>query len=52
LATTEAVESLSIRWPGGHTEHFHTLPINTTIEFVEGEPTWTDVYARARAAKG
>ena len=52
LATTEAVDSLSIRWPGGHTEHFHTLPINTTIEFVEGEPTWTDVYARARAAKG
>jgi hypothetical protein len=46
LAEIEAVDSLDIRWPNGLRQRFENLPINTTIQFTEGEPSWDGVYSK------
>jgi len=46
LAEIEAVDSIDIRWPNGLRQRFENLPINTTIQFTEGEPSWTGVYSK------
>ena len=51
LAKIDAVESVEVWWPSGLKQTFTDLPINNTVEFVEGESDWVDVYQRARARK-
>ena len=51
LADLEAVTSVTVRWPGGATQVFHNLPINKTLEFIEGHHDWTDVYEQANSAR-
>ena len=51
LAKIEAVESVEVWWPSGLKQTFTSLPINNTVEFVEGETDWVDVYKVARARK-
>ena len=46
LAAIEAVDSIEIRWPSGLRQRFENLPINTTIQFTEGEPSWASVYSK------
>jgi tetratricopeptide (TPR) repeat protein len=52
LAEAASVEFLEIRWPGGMVQRFENLPINKTLRFTEGQPSWTDVYVKqSKAAK-
>jgi tetratricopeptide (TPR) repeat protein len=44
LASLDAVDSLDIRWPSGLRQHFESLPVNTTIQFTEGQAAWKPVY--------
>ncbi|MEQ1886949.1 MAG: FG-GAP-like repeat-containing protein [Bryobacteraceae bacterium] len=50
LADIQTVDSLDIRWPSGLQQHFENLPLNSTIEFTEGQEGWRDVYAEAKKA--
>jgi len=47
LEDTAAVDSLEIRWPSGLVQRFESLPINTSIQFTEGQDSWAPVYAGA-----
>jgi hypothetical protein len=44
LAKLEKVDGLEIRWPSGLRQRFGELPVNTTLEFTEGQDTWKSVY--------
>jgi tetratricopeptide (TPR) repeat protein len=48
LAGILNVDAVEIRWPSGLRQRFEGLPINSTLEFTEGNSTWTDVYAKSR----
>jgi len=50
LADATAVESLEVRWPSGLVQRFENLPINTTLNFIEGQPAWTEVYVKQSKA--
>ncbi len=39
------VDAMTVRWPSGSRQRFENLPVNCTLEFVEGKDTWSDVYA-------
>jgi hypothetical protein len=45
LAGMLKVDAIEVRWPGGLRQRFEDLPVNRTLEFVEGGSTWRDVYA-------
>ncbi len=47
LAKIDKVDAMEVRWPSGLRQRFEGLPINSTLEFVEGQTTWKDVYAKA-----
>jgi len=51
LGTLESIDSVDVRWPSGLVQRFENLPANKTVEFVEGQDGWDDVYERARAAR-
>ncbi|MEZ5399891.1 MAG: FG-GAP-like repeat-containing protein [Bryobacteraceae bacterium] len=51
LGERKAIDKLEIRWPSGRRQSFEKLPANKTLEFTEGDASWVDVYARAKAAK-
>ena len=41
------IDALEILWPSGLKQRVENLPINSTIQFVEGEPGWSEVYAKS-----
>ncbi|MCU1330221.1 MAG: repeat protein [Bryobacterales bacterium] len=49
LAKLESIDTIDVRWPSGLVQRFENPPVNSTIEMVEGQEGWADVYARARA---
>jgi hypothetical protein len=51
LASHTEIEAIDVRWPSGLTQRFENPPVNSTIEMVEGQEGWVDVYARARSKK-
>ncbi len=51
LGTITEIDTIIVRWPSGLIQRFDDPAINKTWEFVEGEETGTDVYARAEAAR-
>ena len=51
IGTLEAIDTVYVRWLSGLVQLFENLPINKTVELVEGQPGWLDVYERANAAK-
>jgi hypothetical protein len=46
LAGILAVEAVEIRWPSGLRQRFEGLPVNSSLEFTEGESAWKDVYRK------
>ena len=46
LGAAATADSLDIRWPSGLKQTMTDLPINRTIEIIEGLPGWTDVYVK------
>jgi hypothetical protein len=46
LAGIPAVEAVEIRWPSGLRQRFEGLPVNSSLEFTEGESAWKDVYRK------
>ena len=57
LGRLNRIDALEILWPSGMKQRFQDLPVNDTIEFVEGSREWRRVYAlkperdRARSEK-
>jgi hypothetical protein len=45
LGKIHRVESLEILWPSGLKQRVENLPINNTIQIVEGVSGWSEVYA-------
>jgi tetratricopeptide (TPR) repeat protein len=45
LGDLRKVDAMTVRWPSGARQRFDNLPVNCTLEFVEGKDTWSDVYA-------
>ena len=54
LRDNQRIDSLEIVWPSGLKQSLENLPVNNTIQIVEGESRWSEVYAkkvkRSRAA--
>jgi len=48
LADIVKMDAVEIRWPSGLQQRFEGPPVNSSLEFTEGESAWKDVYARAR----
>jgi hypothetical protein len=46
LGTATQVDSLQVHWPGGQSQTFRNLPINTSIHLVEDHSTWQTVDPR------
>ncbi len=46
LAEIPVIGAVEVRWPSGLLQRFEGLPINKTVEFVEGESAWRDVYSK------
>ncbi len=47
LGRTLKVDAVEIRWPSGLQQRFEGLPVNSTVEFTEGDGVWREVYANA-----
>ena len=47
LAAILKVDAVEIHWPSGVRQRFEGLPVNCTLEFVEGQSAWKDVYAKS-----
>jgi tetratricopeptide (TPR) repeat protein len=45
LNDLEKIESVQVRWPSGLLQKFTDLPVNQTLLFIEGEPTWERIQA-------
>jgi tetratricopeptide (TPR) repeat protein len=50
LAEVTKVEALEVRWPSGLVQRFEDLPINKTLQFTEGQPSWVEVYVKQSIA--
>ncbi|MFN0167576.1 MAG: FG-GAP-like repeat-containing protein [Bryobacteraceae bacterium] len=48
LAGIAKVDAIEIRWPSGLQQRFEGLPVNNTLEFTEGQNTWTEPYRNRR----
>jgi hypothetical protein len=46
LGRLNRIDALEIHWPSGMKQRFQDLPVNDSIEFVEGSREWRRVYAR------
>lgn len=46
LGTIDKVDAVQVRWPSGLVQRFVGLPANDTIQFKEGDTTWTRPYRR------
>ena len=46
LSNIRRVDSLEIIWPSGLKQRVEDLPINNTIQIVEGNPSWDEVYRK------
>jgi tetratricopeptide (TPR) repeat protein len=46
LGTLTATDALEIRWPSGLRQRIERPPVNRTIQILEGQTAWEDVYRR------
>jgi hypothetical protein len=46
LGKLDSVDGIEIWWPSGLRQHIKSLPVNTTLRIIEGEPEWREVYKR------
>lgn len=46
LGQTQRIDSLEVRWPGGATQCFVDLPINSYLVISEGQSSWSLAFAK------
>jgi len=51
LAAIEAIDAVEVRWPSGLKQRFEGVPTNCTVEFIEGQVGWRDVYGSIGAGR-